>query len=125
MDTQEQLKGIVFLSIAISLLYYARRSNKKNSSNKNSIKTIIKPMAIILVISVVIVLTLSYIDKLITDYTNTLKIEHFGKNKELICSSKSISSYFVSIKEGWSIYEDRYFKKADLLIDISACKTDK
>lgn len=58
-------------------------------------------------------------------FTNILntdeKIELFYKNRKFICSSLN-SNYLVSKNSQWKIFNDKYFKKDDLLIDISKCK---
>lgn len=53
---------------------------------------------------------------------------YFLANGTFTCASSPIitsSRYFVSKENGWSIYDAKYFKKEDLLVDFKSCKRAK
>lgn len=52
---------------------------------------------------------------------NDEKIELFKKKKEFICSTFN-DKYFVSSKSNWKVFNNKYFKKDDLLIEILSCE---
>lgn len=58
------------------------------------------------------------------EFSNDEKIEQFKTNTEFICSTFT-DKYFVSKKSGFEILDSKYFKKDDLLIEISNCEVRK
>jgi len=53
---------------------------------------------------------------------------YFLADGNFTCASSPIitsSRYFVSKENGWSIYDAKYFKKEDLLVDFKSCKRAK
>jgi len=47
------------------------------------------------------------------------------KNIEFICSASLYAygeDYLVSKKNGWELFDKKYFKKGDMLLDIRGCK---
>ena len=50
-------------------------------------------------------------------------IKDFNNNKYLLCFSKSNEpTYRINQKDGWSIVNNQYFTKDNILIDIRDCK---
>jgi len=50
-------------------------------------------------------------------------IKLFNKHVSMICSTSHLSkeNYLVSVKNDWSIFNNEYFKKGDLLLSIDKC----
>ena len=49
---------------------------------------------------------------------------YFSADGNFTCASSPLitsSRYFVSKENGWSIYDAKYFKKGDLLVDFKSC----
>jgi hypothetical protein len=48
----------------------------------------------------------------------------FNNNKTLLCDGNKVNNqtYLVNIENGWSIYNNEYFKKDDLVIEIKQCE---
>ncbi len=114
--TLENLKLSIFLGFALMLLHFS--SLKK--SEKSSLWTVL----FIFIGSFVFVTTLSYLFSLYENSVIKVNRAAFYDERPLICEAGALQKkhhYLVSIKEGWSVYEDSYFKKDDLLLEIINC----
>jgi len=75
--------------------------------------------------SFIFVTILSYFIALYDNSAIKEKRGAFYDENTFICeigAFKKKEHYLVSIKEGWSVYEDSYFKKEDLLLEIINCE---
>ena len=71
------------------------------------------------------VIALAYLFALYDNSSIKEKRRAFYDENSFICETgafKKKEHYLVFIKEGWSVYEDNYFKKEDLLLEIINCK---
>lgn len=78
------------------------------------------------VVSIVVFVINALIDRLTRESKIETKVEllkeSFNANKVLRCKYSSESLYLVSKENGWSIYENKYFKKDELLLSVKSCK---
>lgn len=115
--TLENLKLSAFLGFTFMLLHF--------SSLKKSEKSLLWTVPFIFIGSFVFVTTLSYLFSLYENSAIKVNRAAFYDERPLICEAGALQKkhhYLVSIKEGWSVYEDSYFKKDDLLLEIINCK---
>jgi hypothetical protein len=113
----EIFKLSIILGFALVLLYFS--ALKK--SEKHSLRTI----PFIFMGSFIFVTILSYLFELYDNSAVKEKRGAFYDKNTFICESgvfKKKEHYLVSINEGWSVYEDSYFKKEDLLLEIINCE---
>jgi hypothetical protein len=117
--TLENLKLSAFLGFTLMLLHFS--SLKK--SEKSSLLTVL----FIFIGSFIFVTTLSYLFLLYENSVIKANRAVFYDEHRLICEAGALQKkhhYLVSVKEGWSIYEDNYFKKDDLLLEIINCESE-
>ncbi len=115
--TLENLKLSAFIGFALILLHF--------SSLKKSEKSSLWTIAFIFIGSFIFVTTLSYLFSLYENSVIKANRGVFYDERQLICEAGALQKkhhYLVSIKEGWSVYEDNYFKKDDLLLEIINCE---
>lgn len=117
--TLENLKLSAFLGFTLMLLHFS--SLKK--SEKSSLLTVL----FIFIGSFVFVTMLSYLFSLYENSVIKVNRAAFNDERSLICEAGALQKkhhYLASIKEGWSVYEDSYFKKDDLLLEIINCESN-
>ncbi|MDD3834362.1 MAG: hypothetical protein PHS42_02710 [Sulfurimonas sp.] len=115
----ENLKLSIFLGFALMLLHF--------SSLKKSEKSSLLMVLFIFIGSFVFVTMLSYLFSLYENSVIKVNRAAFNDERPLICEAGALQKkhhYLVSIKEGWSVYEDSYFKKDDLLLEIINCESN-
>ncbi|MCK9454745.1 hypothetical protein [Sulfurimonas sp.] len=113
----EIFKLSIILGFALVLLHF--------SALKKSEKPSLRTVLFIFMGSFVFVTILSYLFALYDNNTIKEKRGAFYDENTFICKTgafKKKEHYLVSIKEGWSVYEDSYFKKEDLLLEIINCE---
>lgn len=117
--TLENLKLSAFLGVALMLLHF--------SSLKKSEKSSLWTVPFIFMGSFVFVTTLSYLFLLYENSVIKANRGAFYEKRPLICEAGALQKkhhYLVSIKEGWSVYKNSYFKKDDLLLEIIDCESN-
>lgn len=117
--TLENLKLSTFFGVALMLLHF--------SSLKKSEKFSLWTVLFIFIGSFIFVTTLSYLFLLYENSVIKANQAAFYDEHPLICEAGALQKkhhYLVSVKEGWSIYEDNYFKKDDLLLEIINCESE-
>ncbi|TKI69024.1 hypothetical protein FCU45_08670 [Sulfurimonas crateris] len=113
----EIFKLSIILGFALVLLHFSALKR----GQKPSLWTIL----FIFMGSFVFVTILSYLFALYDNSAVKEKRRAFYDENSFICETgafKKKEHYLVSIKEGWSVYEDSYFKKEDLLLEIINCE---
>lgn len=113
----ETVKLSMILGFSIVLLHFSLLKKGEKSS--------VRAVAFIFIGSFLFIVTLSYLVWLYENSANKEKVRAFYHKNSLICETGVLQNkqhYIVSIKEGWSIYDDKYFKKEDLLLEIINCE---
>ena len=117
--TLENLKLSTFFGVALMLLHF--------SSLKKSEKFSLWTVLFIFIGSFIFVTTLSYLFLLYENSVIKANQAAFYDEHRLICEAGALQKkhhYLVSIKEGWSIYGEKFFKKDDLLLEIINCESN-
>jgi hypothetical protein len=115
--TLENLKLSAFLGFALMLLHF--------SSLKKSEKSSLWTVPFIFIGSFVFVTMLSYLFSLYENSVMKANRGAFYDERPLICEAGALQKkhhYLVSRKESWSVYEEKYFKKDGLLLEIINCE---
>lgn len=118
MDPQN-FKLSIILGFSIMLLHFSLLKKGEKSSLKAVLYIFIGSYLFIMIVSSLI----AFYEK--SDAKE--KIKAFYNGKTIICKAGALQKkhhYLVSIKEGWSVYKDNYFKKNDLLLEIINCESN-
>lgn len=118
MDPQN-FKLSIILGFSIMLLHFSLLKKGEKSSLKAVLYIFICSYLFIMIVSSLI----AFYEK--SDAKE--KIKAFYNGKTIICKTGALKrkqSYLVFNKEGWSVYEDNYFKKNDLLLEIINCESN-
>lgn len=113
----ETVKLSMILGFSIVLLHFSLLKKGEKSS--------VRAVAFIFIGSFLFIVTLSYLVWLYENSANKEKIKAFYDENSLICEAGAFQNkqhYIVSIKEDWSVYEENYFKKEGLLLEIINCE---
>lgn len=113
----ETFKLSVVLGFSIVLLHFSLLKKGEHSS--------VGAVVFIFMGSFLFIGTLSYLVSLYEKSDSKEKIEAFYNEKRVICQTRvprNKEYYLVSKNEGWSVYEEEFFKKDDLLLKIINCE---
>ncbi|OHE18882.1 MAG: hypothetical protein A2525_06090 [Sulfurimonas sp. RIFOXYD12_FULL_36_11] len=113
------MKLSAFLGFTLMLLHF--------SSLKKSEKSSLWTVPFIFIGSFVFVTMLSYLFSLYENSVIKANRAAFYDERPLICEAGALQKkhhYLVSIKEGWSVYGEKFFKKDDLLLEIINCESN-
>ncbi|MDD2651636.1 MAG: hypothetical protein PHX44_01130 [Sulfurimonas sp.] len=113
----EIFKLSVMLVFSLLLLYF--------SLLKKGEKFSMRVVAFIFIGSFLFITILSSLIALYENSDAKDKIKAFYDKKTVLCKAGALGikhNYLVLENEGWSVYDDRFFKKDDLLLEIINCE---
>jgi hypothetical protein len=116
----ETFKLSIILGFSVVLLHFSLLKKGEKSSVGAVVSIFIGSFLFITVLSSLIAL-----------YENSDakdKIKAFYDGKAVLCKAGALGikhNYLVLEKEGWSVYDNRFFKKDDLLLEIINCEVKK
>ncbi len=119
MDLQT-FKLSILLVFSLLLLYF--------SLLKKGEKFSMRVIAFIFIGSFLFITILSSLIALYENSDAKDKIKAFNDGKTVLCKAGALGikhNYLVLEKEGWSVYEEEFFKKDDLLLEIINCEVKK
>lgn len=119
MDFQN-FKLSLMLILSLLLLYFSLLKKSKKPSLQVVISIFIGSFLFITIFSSLIALY--------EDSKTKEKIKAFYNAKAVLCKAGALGikhNYLVLEKEGWSVYNEEFFKKDDLLLEIINCEIKK
>ncbi|WP_310440974.1 hypothetical protein [Sulfurimonas sp.] len=116
----ETFKLSIILGFSVVLLHFSLLKKDEKSS--------VGAVVFIFIGSFLFIVMLSYLVSLYEKSDSKEKIEAFYNGKTVVCKAGALGikqNYLVLEKEGWSVYEEEFFKKDDLLLEIINCEVKK